>query len=115
MQAIKDLDMSELLKSLQVSDDHKAFAHGQLRRAASRAIRNFGYEWASFPPGLTIEESIRLLELRGKLKRTIFASTKGWHSNQSVVWKRFKGYAQKVGARHEALKLISKIRGQVRD
>lgn len=113
MQANNDLDMSKLLNSLKVSDDHKAFAHGQLRRAASRVIREFGYDWASIPPGLKSEESIQLLSVRVKLKKTVFESTKGWHSNQSVVWRRFRGYAQKVGARHEAIKLITKIRQQI--
>ena len=112
MQAVNNFDMSNLLISLRVGDDHKAFAHGQLRRAASRAIRDFGYEWASIPPGLTTEESFYLLKLRRNLKRAVFESTKGWHSNQSVVWRRFREYAKKVSARHEAMRLIAKIRNQ---
>ena len=38
MHVANDFDMSNLLISLKVSDDHKAFAHGQLRGAASKAI-----------------------------------------------------------------------------
>ena len=113
MQATNDFDMSRLLNSLKVSDDHKAFAHGQLRTAASKAIRDYGYDWASIPPGLMAEESAQLLRLRSRIKKTVFESTKGWHSNQSVVWRRFSDYVKKVGARHEALRLIAKIRKQV--
>jgi len=113
MHVANDFDMSNLLISLKVSDDHKAFAHGQLRRAASKAIRDFGYEWASIPPGLQAEESAQLLRLRSRIKKTVFESTKGWHSNQSVVWRRFSDYTKKVAARHEALKLIAKIRKQI--
>jgi len=112
MQEAKHFDMSALYKSLKVSEDHKAFAHGQLRVSASRAIRDFGYEWASIPPDITVEESAKLLRLRGLIKRTVFESTRGWHSNQSVVWSRFKGYVKKVGARHEAIRLIAKIRNE---
>jgi hypothetical protein len=113
MNEVKDFDMSTLSNSLKVSDDHKAFAHGQLRRAASRAIQDFGYDWASIPSGLKVEESAYLLSLRGRLKMTVFESTKGWHSNQSVVWRKFREYVKKVLARHEALRLIAKIRKQV--
>ncbi|AWW47832.1 hypothetical protein G6646_02035 [Polynucleobacter paneuropaeus] len=113
MQATQDFDMSKLLNSLRVSDDHQAFAHGQLRAAASKAIRDFGYEWASIPPGLKVEESAHLIQLRSRIKKTVFQSTTGWHSNQSVVWRRFSDYVKKVGARHEALKLIAKIREQI--
>ena len=109
----KDFDMSALLTSLRVSNDHKAFAHGQLRRAASRSIRDFGYEWASIPPGLKVEESAQLLRLRSQIKKTVFESSRGWHSNQSVVWSRFREYVKKVGARHEAIRLMAKIRNQV--
>jgi hypothetical protein len=113
MQAANDFDMSNLLNSLRVSDDHKAFAHGQLRAAASKAIRDFGYEWASIPPDLKVEESAQLLRLRSRIKKTVFESTKGWHSNQSVVWRRFREYVKKVGARHEAITLIAKIKKQI--
>ena len=113
MHAVNDFNMSKLLISLKVSDDHKAFAHGQLRRAASKAIREFGYEWASIPSGLQVEESAQLLRLRSQIKKTVFESTRGWHSNQSVVWRRFSDYTKKVGARHEALKLIAKIKKQI--
>ena len=112
MQAANDFDMSNLLNSLRVSDDHKAFAHGQLRVAASKAIRDFGYEWASIPPDLKVEESAQLLRLRSRIKRTVFESTKGWHSNQSVVWRRFREYVKKVGARHEAITLMAKIQNK---
>ena len=112
MQAANDFDMSNLLNSLRVSDDHKAFAHGQLRVAASKAIRDFGYEWASIPPDLKVEESAQLLRLRSRIKRTVFESTKGWHSNQSVVWRRFREYVKKVGARHEAIPLMAKIQNK---
>ena len=114
MQTASNFDMSNLLNSLKVSDQHKAFAHGQLRIAASKTIREFGYEWALIPQDLSHEESIRLINLKMRLKNTVFESTKGWHSNQSMVWKRFREYVKKVGARHEALKLIAKIRVQVK-
>ena len=113
MQATNDLDMSKLLNSLKVSDDHKAFAHGQLRAAASKVIRDYGYDWASIQLGLMAEESAQLIRLRCQIKKTVFESTKGWHSNQTVVWRRFSDYVKKVGARHEALKLVAKIREQV--
>lgn len=35
MHKVKDFDMSALSNSLRVNDDHRAFAHGQLKKAAS--------------------------------------------------------------------------------
>ena len=113
MHEVKDFDMSVLSNSLRVSDEHRAFAHGQLKRAASGSIRAFGYEWASIPGGLKIEESAHLLALRRQIKRTVFQSTKGWHSNQSVVWRRFSDYVKQVGARHETLRQIAKTRNDI--
>ena len=113
MDTTQDFDMTELYRLLKVSDEHKAFAHGQLKRAASKVIRDFGYDWATIPQGLSKEESRQLIYLKIQLKKTVFESTKGWHSNQSMVWRRFREYAKRVGARHETLKLIAKIRNQL--
>ena len=109
----KTFDASKLLYLLKVSEDHKAFAHGQIRRAASRVIREVGYEWATTPAGISIEEFLRLRKLRVQLKKTVFESTKGWHSNQSMVWRRFRDYAKKVGVRHETKQLIARIKSQL--
>ena len=113
MHEINDFDMTALLNSLRVSNDHKAFAHGQLKKAASGAIRAFGYKWAAIPPGLRVEESAQLFRLKARIKKTVFQSTKEWHSNPSVVWRRFMDYVQQVGARHEALKMLAKVRNEI--
>jgi hypothetical protein len=109
----KIFDASKLLYLLKVSEDHKAFAHGQIRRAASKVIREVGYEWATTPTGISIEESLQLRRLRVQLKKAVFESTKGWHSNQSMVWRRFRDYARKVGVRHETRQLIARIKSQM--
>jgi hypothetical protein len=48
------------------------------------------------------------------MRSTVFEATEGWHSNKSVVWKRFRDYTQKVGIRVEARKLVEKIRQEAK-
>jgi hypothetical protein len=77
-------------------------------------IREYGYEWALFPSGLSTPETISLIKLKKALKNTVYESTQGWHSNKYEVWLRFRTYTKKVGARYEAMKLINKIRQEAR-
>ena len=59
-------------------------------------------------------EYSRLIRLSRAMRSTVFEATEGWHSNKSVVWKRFRDYAQKVGIRMEARKLVEKIRQEAK-
>ena len=59
-------------------------------------------------------EYSRLIRLSQAMRSTVFEATEGWHSNKSVVWKRFRDYTQKVGIRMEARKLVEKIRQEAK-
>ena len=107
-----NFDKSKLLMMLEVSQESQQFRYGQLRIAASRMIREYGYQWAIGCKGETVEETSHLIALSRSMRRTVFEATEGWHSNKSVVWKRFRDYTKKVGIRLEAKKLIDKVRAE---
>ena len=108
MSSTTSIDKAKLLELLKVNEEHKAFSHGQLRRAVTHVIREHGYQWAMLSSGLITQEKLDNIQFRWKLKNIVFESTRGWHSNKSVVWGRFKSYAKNVGSRHEAIKAIKK-------
>ena len=107
-----NFDKSKLLELLRVHHPNPSFWHGQLRVAASRMIREYGYQWAISCKGETVEETNQLITLSRSMRHTVFEATEGWHSNKSVVWRRFKDYTKKVGIRLEAKKLIDKVRAE---
>ena len=108
MSSTTSIDKAKLLELLKVNEEHKAFRHGQLRRAVSHVIREYGYQWAMLSSGPITQERIDNIQFRYRLRNIVFESTRGWHSNKSVVWGRFKSYAKNVGSRHEAIKIIKK-------
>lgn len=69
----------------------KAYAHGQIKHAATRAIELLGHEWTR--QTRIYEESNQTGQIRRKLKAIVLASAQGWHSNKDIVWSRFRGYA----------------------
>jgi hypothetical protein len=107
-------DKFKLLGLLAVHPELREFRHGQLRIAASRMIKEYGYQWAITRKGETIKETNQLIHLSRAMRSTVFEATEGWHSNKSVVWKRFRDYTQKVGIRMEARKLVEKIRQEAK-
>jgi len=105
-----NFDKFKLLELLKVNHPNPSFWHGQLRIAASRMIREHGYKWAISCKGETAEETNQLISLSRLMRRTVFEATEGWHSNKSVVWKRFREYTKKVGLRCESRRIIEEIR-----
>ena len=55
-------------------------------------------------------EYSRLIRLSREMRSTVFQATEGWHSNKSVVWKRFREYTKRVGLRCESRRIIEEIR-----
>lgn len=105
-----NFDKSKLLGLLAVHPELREFRHGQLRIAASRMIKEYGYQWAIARKGETIEETNQLIRLSRAMRSAVFEATEGWHSNKSVVWKRFREYTKRVGLRHESRRIIEEIR-----
>lgn len=105
-----NFDKFKLLNLLAVHPELREFRHGQLRIAASRMIKEYGYQWAITRKGETIEETNRLIRLSREMRSTVFQATEGWHSNKSVVWKRFREYTKRVGLRCESRRIIEEIR-----
>ena len=105
-----NFDKSKLLNLLAVHPELREFRHGQLRIAASRMIKEYGYQWAITRKSETIEETNQLIHLSREMRSTVFQATEGWHSNKSVVWKRFKEYTKRVGLRHESRRIIEEIK-----
>ena len=105
-----NFDKFKLLNLLVVHPELREFRHGQLRIAASRMIKEYGYQWAITKRGETIEETNRLIRLSREMRSTVFQATEGWHSNKSVVWKRFREYTKRVGLRYESRRIIEEIR-----
>jgi hypothetical protein len=105
------IDRETLCKLLEVSQDHKAFKHGQIRRVASHIVKTHGYHWAFGGVAINQEETIRFIQIRRQLRRVVFESIGGWHSNKSVVWARIQDYVKRVGARFETRVILRKLSG----
>ncbi len=105
------IDRETLCRLLEVSSDHKAFKHGQIRRAASHIVKTHGYRWAFGGVAINQEETIKFIQIRRQLRRVVFESTESWHSNKSVVWARIQEYVKRVGARYETRVLLRKLSG----
>lgn len=105
-----NFDKFKLLKLLRVNHPNPSFWLGQLRVAASKMIREYGYQWAIGCKGETVDETNQLIALSRSMRRTVFEATEGWHSNKSVVWKRFRDYTKRVGLRYESRRIIEEIR-----
>ncbi len=103
-------DKQELLNLLEVSESNPQFSYGQIRRAASKTIRRYGHQWALRTTGNSREETIRIMNLRYGIKKTVFEASSGWHSNKSMVWKRFFDYSKRLAAHLEARRIINKCR-----
>lgn len=105
-----NFDKSELLTLLGVAKANPQFSYGQLKRAASMTIRKYGYQWALTTKGDSKEETIYIMNLRYGIKRAVFEASEGWHSNKSMVWKRFFDYSKRLAVRLETHRIISKVR-----
>lgn len=105
-----NFDKSKLLNLLVVHPELREFRHGQLRIAASKMIKDYGYKWAITRKGETIEETNQLIHLSRAMRSAVFEATEGWHSNKSVVWRRFREYTKRVGLRYESRQIIEKIK-----
>ena len=102
----------ELSDKLKVSTlGLQAYAHGQVKYAASFAVKNFGHEWALSRP--VIYEAIELRRLRAKIKKIVYQSADGWHSNKYKVWSDFRGYARECSIPIASERIVSEIKANV--
>ncbi len=109
MESIQMNLFDELSEKLKVSNlGLQAYAHGQVKFAAHFAVKNFGHEWALSRP--VIYESSELRRLRSKIKRIVYQSADGWHSNKYKVWSDFRGYARECSIPIASERILSEIR-----
>lgn len=101
--------LSELLKISSLG--LQAYAHGQVKFAASFAVKSFGHEWALSRP--VIYEAAELRRLRVQIKRIVYQSADGWHSNKYKVWSDFRGYALECSIPIASERILSEIRTNV--
>ena len=71
-----DFDKFKLLELLKVSHPNPSFWHGQVKRAASRMLKEYGYQWTFISLEHSIEEKKRLKGLEKSLRRTIFLASR---------------------------------------
>ena len=112
MENIQMNSFDELSEKLKISSlGLQAYAHGQVKYAASFAVKNFGHEWALSRP--VTYEAIELRRLRTKIKKIVYQSADGWHSNKYKVWSDFRGYARGCSIPIASERILSEIKANV--
>jgi hypothetical protein len=83
------------------------FSYGQLRRAASFAVKECGHEWA-----LKVSVIYELREhrfLRRKIRNIVEQAVSAQGKSTVGVWRQFRTHAINIAARFESRKIISRI------
>ena len=83
------------------------FSYGQLRRAASFAVKECGHEWA-----LKVSVAYELRELRflrRKIRNIVEQVVSAQGKSTVGVWRQFRTHALNIAARLESRKIISRI------
>ena len=104
---------AEFLRLLGVNPQFQRFQYGQVRRAAAYVIRHFGHEWALPIKRVAIGDAIEQIHFRRQLTGIIINSASPWHSNASMVKRRFFSYANRLAARVETIAVIGRIKGNL--
>jgi hypothetical protein len=83
------------------------FSYGQLRRAASFAVKERGHEWA-----LKVSVIYELREhrfLRRNIRNIVEQAVSDQGKSTVGVWRQFRSHAINIAARLESRKIISRI------
>ena len=83
------------------------FSYGQLRRAASFAVKECSHEWA-----LKVSVVHELREhrfLRRKIRNIVEQAVSAQGKSTVGVWRQFRSHAVNIAARFESRKIISRI------
>ena len=83
------------------------FSYGQLRRAASFAVKECGHEWAL---KVSVVHEIREHRfLRRKIRNVVEQSVSAQGKSTVGVWRQFRSHAINIASRFESRKIISRI------
>ena len=83
------------------------FSYGQLRRAASFAVKECGHEWAL---KVSVVHEIREHRfLRRKIRNIVEQTVSAQGKSTVGVWRQFSSHAINIAARLESRKIISRI------
>jgi len=83
------------------------FSHGQLRRAATFAVKECGYEWALKVS--VIREQKEHRSLRRKIRNIVEQVVAAQGKSTEGVWRQFRVHAINIASRFESKKIISRI------
>jgi hypothetical protein len=83
------------------------FSYGQLRRAASFAVKECGYEWAL---KVSVVHEIREHRfLRRKIRNIVEQAVSAQGKSTVGVWRQFRSHAINIASKLESRKIISRI------
>ena len=83
------------------------FSYGQLRRAASFAVKECGHEWAL---KVSVVHEIREHRfLRRKIRNIVEQTVSAQGKSTVGVWRQFRSHAINIAARLESKKIINRI------
>jgi hypothetical protein len=83
------------------------FSYGQLRRAASFAVKECGYEWALKVS--IVREPVEHRRLRQKIRNIVEQAVSTQGKSTEGVWRQFRSHAISIASRFESRKIISRI------
>jgi hypothetical protein len=83
------------------------FSYGQLRRAASFAVKECGHEWALKVS--VVHEKIEHRRLRGKIRNILEQALTAQGKSTAGVWRQFRVHAIHFASKIESKKIISRI------
>jgi len=83
------------------------FSYGQLRRAASFAVKECGHEWAL---KVSVVHEIRKHRfLRRKIRNIVEQAVSAQGKSTVGVWRQFRSHAINIASKLESRKIISRI------
>jgi hypothetical protein len=83
------------------------FSYGQLRRAASFAVKECGHEWAL---KVSVVHEIREHRfLRRKIRNIVEQAVSAQGKSTVGVWRQFRSHAINIASKLESRKIISRI------
>ena len=83
------------------------FSYGQLRRAATFAVKEYGHEWALKVS--VVHETREHRFLRRKIRNIVEQAVSAQGKSTVGVWRQFRSHAINIAARLESRKIIRRI------
>ncbi len=97
-----------LTKRLKVEPgDSMDFSYGQLRRAASYAVKECGHEWALKVS--VVHELSEHRSLRRKIRNIVEQAVSAQGKSTVGVWRQFRAHAINISSKVASQKIISRI------